>query len=188
MLVRMSTNPSPPPGPSHPSGPANAPPVPPASPWLLVLLGAILLVVVLVGRWWGPQETVSPEPKNGSATPLVEVDPSEGVSLSMELARSKEPAGDSTLSPAGTLVLSHQAEMTVLDLLLKASERSSDWRFRYQGRREGVFLQELSGVKNEESQGPNWQFWVNGERAEVSCGIYLLAPGVAVLWKFAPYE
>jgi len=45
----------------------------------------------------------------------------------------------------------------------------------------GVFVKSIGGVKGEGDAW--WQYWVNGEHAQIASDKYMLTPGDVVLWK-----
>ncbi|MEM6798656.1 MAG: DUF4430 domain-containing protein [Planctomycetota bacterium] len=51
-----------------------------------------------------------------------------------------------------------------------------------------AFINAIDGLANEGAGGRNWQYYVEGQRGEVSAGARRLEQGDRVLWKFAPYE
>ncbi len=150
---------------------------------LVGFFALVLLGIVAMNYWAGPQEGGSAGPPKG--TPVEQtsveqtpVDPAVGVTLTVEIPR----------HPSEAIVVLHRSEMTVLDLLREAASQSVEWRFRYEGRDAGAFLTELAGQGNEGTKGRNWTYQVNGQGPADSFGLYELSPGDQVLWKFAPYE
>ena len=81
-----------------------------------------------------------------------------------------------------------QAEMTVLDLLETAVDFRPGITFRKVGEGEATFLISIDGLAADRPTQHFWQYWVNNERADRSCGIFRLQAGDRVLWKFAPQD
>jgi hypothetical protein len=145
---------------------------------LVGLLLLVLLGVISLNHWFGHQEGSAEPNDERPETGEQAVDPANAVILATEI----EGSGRSSVS------LTHQTEMTLLDLMQRAAEHSDDWRFHFQGRGAGAFLTQLAGLENEGAGGRNWQYEVNGKRAEMSFGACPLSRGDRVLWKFGPYE
>jgi len=79
--------------------------------------------------------------------------------------------------------------MTVLDLLNLAKQDADSISFEFKGSGETAFLTRMQAVENQGS-GPekkNWQFWVNGKRADRSMGAYELESSDQVVWKFSTF-
>lgn len=139
------------------------------------LLG-VLLVVIGINYAAGRRTTSV----GSEATPTdgaLATDAATGVTLVREEARD-----------TATIIVVHRRDMTVLDAMTLAASADANWQFSYQGSGAAAFLTELGGRNNQGAAGLNWQYEVNGQRADVSFGICPLEPGDRVLWKFAPYE
>jgi hypothetical protein len=79
--------------------------------------------------------------------------------------------------------------MTVLAVLDAASKRERGIRYETKGSGEMAMVLSIDGLANEGGgKGRNWIYWVNGQLAEKSCGVYEIQPNDVILWKFGTYE
>jgi hypothetical protein len=79
--------------------------------------------------------------------------------------------------------------MTVLAALEAASKRERGIRYETKGSGEMAMVLSIDGLANEGGgKGRNWIYWVNGQLAEKSCGVYEVRPNDVILWKFGTYE
>ncbi len=51
-----------------------------------------------------------------------------------------------------------------------------------------TFVNSINQLENEGPGGRNWQYYINGERGQVSAGVETVQPGDRILWELAPYE
>lgn len=144
---------------------------------LVAALVAILLLVVAANHWAGRADTQVGGDGIGDST-LLEANPAMGVTIEIE-------GGATAMQP---ITVRHRPLMTVLDTLKLASQASSAWEFTYQGQGELFMLTQIAGQTNQGEAGLNWQYDVNGRRAELGIGQQRVEPGDRVLWKFAPSE
>jgi len=86
--------------------------------------------------------------------------------------------------------LSWSSGETVLDAMNEASRHPHGIAFKVTGRGANAILTEIDGQAGEGNGGNarNWQYWVNADFADKSLGIYTLAPGDTVTWRFAKYQ
>lgn len=75
-------------------------------------------------------------------------------------------------------------DATVLDALQAAAKHPRGIKFEHRGSGATTLITSIDGLKNE-GRGRNWLYEVNGRLGETSCAIAELAPGDAVLWRFA---
>jgi hypothetical protein len=75
--------------------------------------------------------------------------------------------------------------MTVLDLLERAAAYRPGLSFRKIGSGEKAFVTHIDKMASNEKEGQYWQFWVNDQHGDRSCGVYELNSGDRVLWKQA---
>lgn len=148
----------------------------------VLFVGLLVALLAALCGWNWLNKAQSGVPPTARFPATVAKDPTIAVSLSMN-------RGD---GPSAALLLTHHPGMTVFDAMACAAQLNPDWHFQSEGSGSKAFLVELGGLVNEEAaqrgEARFWQYNVNGERAAVSYGSYLLAPGDRVLWKFAPYE
>jgi hypothetical protein len=78
-------------------------------------------------------------------------------------------------------------EMTVLDALKKAQDHPRGIRVRWRGQGKTAFVTRIDDLENE-GQGSNWIFRVNGKLARQSCGSRTVKPGDTILWRFGAYR
>jgi hypothetical protein len=81
-------------------------------------------------------------------------------------------------------------DMTVQDAIDLAQANPHGLKYRSTGSGATAFLTQIDDVRNEGAGADkkNWQFWINGQRAERGFGVFKLARGDKVLWKFAVFE
>ena len=72
----------------------------------------------------------------------------------------------------------------------QGASKQADLKFEYKGSGETAFLKSIDGVENEGggAEKKNWQFWVNGKRADRGFGVFELQLSDKVVWKFVPFE
>ncbi len=140
------------------------------------LLGVLLLVLAmnyLLGRRASVVRSDA-----AAVSQAMEADAVQGVTIE------QQGADDAVLR----IIVPCPSATTVLDAMRLAAERDPAWEFTYEGAGESAFLTQLGQQANQGAEGNNWQYEVQGERANVSFGALQLVPGDRVLWKFAPYE
>lgn len=76
-----------------------------------------------------------------------------------------------------------ESGMTAFELLKKISGREN-FSFKYQDSSFGVFVEEIHGVENDNSESKYWMFKVNGKLSEVGCSDYKLGKGDFVKWMY----
>jgi hypothetical protein len=76
-----------------------------------------------------------------------------------------------------------ESGMTAFELLKKISGREN-FSFKYQDSSFGVFVEEIHGVENDDSESKYWMFKVNGKLSEVGCSDYKLGKGDSVKWMY----
>lgn len=77
--------------------------------------------------------------------------------------------------------------MTVLDAMEIASRHRRGITWDRRGRGATAFLTRIDDVQNE-GNGRNWIFHVNGKLADCGLGVHPLASGDTILWTFAEYR
>ncbi len=145
-------------------------------PWLLpALLAGVLVLIVVLRLGFGLS---SPEERPGGQSAGPASDPAATVSLVIDYGdgrREEYPA------------VPWQDGLTVdLAMGLARQGAGEPLQFRYTGSGETGFLTSIGGVENEGVGGRNWQYEVNGERAQVGFCVQPLEPGDGVLWTLAP--
>jgi hypothetical protein len=83
--------------------------------------------------------------------------------------------------------LAWQEDVTVLDVLAAAQKHAHGIRYEFKGRGATTLVTKIDDVENE-GNGRNWLYQVNGKWADKSCGTFELQAGDAVLWKFDTYR
>ncbi len=83
--------------------------------------------------------------------------------------------------------LDHVPEMTVMDVLVEASE-TNGFAIDYTGTGETAFVNSIGDVVGGEGNGLWWIFRVNQEIAHQGSGVYRLEPGDKVEWRLGNYE
>lgn len=48
----------------------------------------------------------------------------------------------------------------------------------------GVFINAIEGIENDEEKSMNWMYYVNGEKAEIGAGEYIVEPDDNIEWKY----
>jgi hypothetical protein len=140
--------------------------------WRLPLLLGLVLVVLLLTRGRGLQETTS---QNAEERPTAAAagDVRHSVSLTVDFGDERRREFSS---------LAWRTGMTVADLMVQADKLSTTQK----GAGQSAFVTAIDGVANEGAAGRNWVYTVNGESADRSFAVYELEPGDRVLWMFAP--
>ena len=76
---------------------------------------------------------------------------------------------------------------SVYDVLVEAAhEHNFSVVATYYSQYDSYFIESINGVKN--GNGKYWQYWVNGEYANVGANLYKVKNGDSILWKLAGYE
>jgi hypothetical protein len=80
--------------------------------------------------------------------------------------------------------------MTVFDVLAAAQKHSHGISFSSKGSGATLMVTKIDDLANQggATSDKNWVFRINGHLGDESCGVVVLRPGDAVLWKFGPYE
>jgi len=52
----------------------------------------------------------------------------------------------------------------------------------------GIFIDAIGGVKNDRGKKMNWMYYVNGERAKVGAGKYIVKPADIIEWRYEKVE
>jgi hypothetical protein len=156
-------------------------------PAWLVLPGilAILLVGILAGRMMRP-----PEVREGGPTAAPTSSPDENwqpsprpqgetVSLTVDFGNGAQKRIEALAWSEG---------MTVLKALEQAAEFRPGIAFAYKDSGEMAFVTTIDGLANAGAGGGYWIYEVNGEKAAKSAGVQSLAPGDALLWRYAVPE
>ncbi|MEM9186007.1 MAG: DUF4430 domain-containing protein [Planctomycetota bacterium] len=144
-------------------------------PWLLpaLLSGVLVLILALrsvFGLWpidAGPAGQSADLPQDSKGSVSLTIDFGEG--------RRDEIPG-----------VPWSEGQTVVDAMKLARLAGQPLEFQYISSGETGFLTSIGGVENEGVGGRNWQYEVNGERAQVSFCVQPLQPGDGVLWTLAP--
>jgi len=77
-----------------------------------------------------------------------------------------------------------EKEKTVFDLLKKVTQEN-DLEFSYKEYSDlGVFVESIDNVTNDIKTNKWWQYWVNGEYAQVGASLYKLKDGDIIEWKY----
>lgn len=133
-----------------------------------ITLGLIFAVVLLAGnliRRGQDQPAAEASVVDPTATPVVLT-----IETATEAAATDSPIGWSQgLTPLGVL----QRHGTAVESTGSGSS---------------AFITAILGIENEGDTGRNWQYWIDGERGNVSADAAMLQPGASLLWKFAEYE
>ncbi len=79
-------------------------------------------------------------------------------------------------------------EMTVLDALMLARKHPRGIRLEYRGQAATTMVTQIDELANQGGGGKNWIYRVNQKPGNRSCGVYPLAKGDTVLWKFETYR
>lgn len=80
-----------------------------------------------------------------------------------------------------------KAEMTILDVMNRASKHRRGIRFKYRGSGSTAFLTQLDDLANQ-GRERNWIYRVNGKLGDRSFAVYELRAGDSVLWQFGKYQ
>lgn len=148
---------------------SDKPPQPAHQNWRYPLaLGICLVTVFMIGRSWrsGPSDQLSdPQVVDPVAAPvMLTIETDQGAKV-----RAIEIGWSDKLTPLGVL-------------------RRNGTPVEFTGSGPSAFLTSIAEIENEGTAGRNWQYWVDGERGNVSADAMPLEPGAALLWKFAEYE
>lgn len=79
------------------------------------------------------------------------------------------------------------AKMTVFDAMQMAARHPRGIKFKHKGNGATALLTKIDNLENE-GRGRNWLYRVNGKLADRSFGVFQLAAGDTVLWKFDKYR
>jgi hypothetical protein len=83
--------------------------------------------------------------------------------------------------------LAWKEDMTVFDLLQAAAKHPRGIKVTHQGKGATTLITAIDGLENE-GRGRNWIYEVNGKTADRGCGVWKLAAGDVVLWRFDTYQ
>ncbi|MBZ9569643.1 DUF4430 domain-containing protein [Patescibacteria group bacterium] len=75
-------------------------------------------------------------------------------------------------------------EKTVFDLLKKVTEENNLELSFKESPGLGVFIESIDNVANDFENNKWWQYWVNGEYAQVGASNFILKDGDLVEWKY----
>jgi hypothetical protein len=67
---------------------------------------------------------------------------------------------------------------------LLQSKAEVDFYCRKFGNRLSFFVTGVNGLNEDLSQGKFWQFWVNGQYAQVASNVYVLSDNDVIEWKY----
>ena len=140
--------------------------------WRLPLLLGLVLAAILLSRGCGPWD-VPQKTGDGAAHESADVAPREKVSLSIDFGNGRRQ---------DFAALAWHEGMTVADLFGQASGIT----IAQKGTGAAAFLTTIDGVANQEADGSNWTYEVNGQSGDRSFAVYELRPGDRVLWTFGP--
>lgn len=76
---------------------------------------------------------------------------------------------------------------TVLDLLKQLTSENNITLETKEYENLGTFVSKI-GNREDGQDNKHWQYWINGELAQVGAGGYQLSGGERVEWKFAEFE
>ncbi len=86
---------------------------------------------------------------------------------------------------AGGYQVEIQGNETVFSILLKASQQNS-FTFLYTDWGDmGIFIDQIGNLKNSDDWSNYWQYWINGQYAQVSCSAQPVSNGDFIEWKYA---
>ena len=77
--------------------------------------------------------------------------------------------------------------MTALDATRLASKHKQGFQIQVKGAGATAFVTSIDNVENE-GQGKNWMYRVNGKKGDRSSGIYKLRAGDEVKWTFEVFD
>ena len=141
----------------------------------IIIVGAIFFA----GFYFGQQQAWSPS--NGGFL-LNNREPAAEIQARLTIA-----AGDSEPLIFDNITLANKA--TAFDLLKKVTEENNiELGYKDYGGELGVLVESIDGVKNDTGANTYWQYWVNGEFAQVGASSYVLADGDKVEWRYATSE
>jgi hypothetical protein len=83
--------------------------------------------------------------------------------------------------------LAWKEDMTVFDLLQAAAKHPRGIKVTHQGKGATTLVTAIDGLENE-GRGRNWIYEVNDKTADRGCGVWKLAAGDVVLWRFDTYR
>jgi hypothetical protein len=138
----------------------------------LPLLLGLVLAVILFSRGrslWEVQQKTG----DGAAYESADAAIREKVSLSVDFGNGRRQ---------DFAALAWHDGMTVAELFGQAAGIA----IIQKGAGRGAFLTTIDGVANEEADGRNWTYEVNGQSGDRSFAVYELRPGDRVLWTFGP--
>jgi hypothetical protein len=139
------------------------------------LVGVLLLVVAL--NYVAREPTVEVGRPDGEPAAKLVDDPALGVTIAHEVDDHRTE-----------IIMAVDEELTVLNAMQLAASSDPAWQMTYEGSGAAAFLTQLGPQQNEGATGKNWQYEVNGQRADDSFGTHRVKRGDRVLWKFAPSE
>ena len=162
------------PKPSSPDGTQTSP-QPTGGGWIFpLLLAALLLGLVAVGKQI-PKPTPPSQTRSSADWTLSPKPTGETVSLTIDFGNGAQKEFSA---------LPYRAEMTVADLLAAARDFRPGITFTQVGTGESGFLRSLDGLTNQGAEGRNWLYQVDGKHAHASFCLEKLEPGRHILWKF----
>lgn len=138
----------------------------------------LVLVVLLLGTsWWFRGRRIVEEKREEAEEEQVEIKETGRISLILDFGEGKIStySADINLAKPVTVLAVLERLSTENDFSLVTKE--SDF---------GVFVEEISGVKN--SQKQFWLFYVNGQMAQLSADKLELKNGDLVEWKYEEFE
>lgn len=147
--------------------------------WRLPLLLASLLFVMIFMRTFVSRPPVTVQPASDEPTTASAVVVGDSVALTVDFGNGAKLAIDA---------LPYQPDMTVRDLMDRASEFRPRVTYHGVGDGQSAFLTGIAGIGNDDAAGRYWQYWVNDERADEGFGTCRLESGDRVLWRLAPEE
>ncbi len=132
-----------------------------------------LIVLVMLGGCTSASPTEQDRAQKSS-----ESQPTGTVNLSIEL-----PAPAQTID----MEVKVDKDTTVFDALRQAEQSDKRIQLDVSGSGETAFVRSLGGVTNRGAAGKNWIYYVNGELANRGAGVFQIAPGDRVVWRFGQY-
>ena len=127
----------------------------------------ILSSVILLSFWCHAPQAVA-EPKSPPRTITVVIDYNDGVQKHFER-------------------IAWRPDMTVLDAMQAAQKHPRGIRFAHRGKGATALLYRIDDLENEPN-GRNWLYLVNGKLADRSFGIQKVQVGDTILWKHEKFQ
>lgn len=140
----------------------------------------IIIAVLFAGIYYGEKYLVTPKTTiDKIATPTVE---EQTVKVSLILNYGNDQVKTFTDVNLGT-------DTTALALLKKVTtENNIELKYKDYGGDLGVFVEAIGNVAGDTKANKFWQYWVNGQLAQVGASKYELKDGDMVEWKYGPAE